>query len=126
MMDQQMKQNIEDKRFAMSLGKLLRFGVLASLFIVLIGASLYLYQHGSEMPAYRKFLGEPKRLSGFDLVWQSAWQGRGRSIIQLGLFILIATPVARIVFSVIGYIREKDYLYVIITLIVLGVILFSL
>jgi uncharacterized membrane protein len=65
-------------------------------------------------------------LSELKQVWYSAFQGRGRSIIQLGLFILIATPIARIVFSIIGYILERDYLYIIITVIVLGVILFSL
>jgi uncharacterized membrane protein len=104
----------------------LRYGVLASLFVVLIGAAFYLLQHGTETPNYKKFLGEPRRLSEFKQVWYSALQGRGRSIIQLGLFILIATPVARIVFSIIGYILERDYLYIIITVIVLGVILFSL
>lgn len=108
------------------MGNLLRFGVLASLFVVLIGAVFYLLQHGGETPSYKKFVGEPKRLSQFRQVWQSAWQGRGRSIIQLGLFILIATPIARIIFSIIGYILEKDYLYIIITLIVLTVILYSL
>jgi uncharacterized membrane protein len=117
---------IGDKDLERIMGNLLRYGVLASLFVVLIGAVFYLFQHGSSSPSYKKFLGEPKRLSEIKDVWHSAWQGRGRSIIQLGLFILIATPIARIVFSIIGYILERDYLYIIITMIVLSVILFSL
>ena len=120
------KHKIQDRDIENIMGNLLRYGVLASLFVVLIGAAFYLLQHGTETPNYKKFLGEPKRLSEFKQVWYSALQGRGRSIIQLGLFILIATPVARIVFSIIGYILERDYLYIIITVIVLGVILFSL
>jgi uncharacterized membrane protein len=120
------KHKIQDRDIENIMGNLLRYGVLASLFVVLIGAAFYLLQHGSETPNYKKFLGEPKRLSELKQVWYSAFQGRGRSIIQLGLFILIATPIARIVFSIIGYILERDYLYIIITVIVLGVILFSL
>jgi len=120
------KHKIQDRDIENIMGNLLRYGVLASLFVVLIGAAFYLLQHGSETPNYKKFLGEPKRLSELKQVWYSAFQGRGRSIIQLGLFILIATPIARIFFSIIGYILERDYLYIIITVIVLGVILFSL
>lgn len=117
---------IGDKDLERIMGNLLRYGVLASLFVVLIGAVFYLFQHGGSSPSYKKFLGEPKRLSEIKDVWRLAWEGRGRSIIQLGLFILIATPIARIVFSIIGYILERDYLYIIITMIVLSVILFSL
>ncbi|MBO9635732.1 MAG: DUF1634 domain-containing protein, partial [Chitinophagaceae bacterium] len=47
-------------------------------------------------------------------------------IIQIGVLILIATPIARIIFSIIGFIKEKDVLYIGITLFVLGVIIASL
>ena len=50
----------------------------------------------------------------------------GRGIIQLGLLLLIATPVARVVFSVIGFVRQRDFVYVVLTLIVLAVLLYSL
>jgi uncharacterized membrane protein len=43
----------------------------------------------------------------------------------LGLLILIATPIARIAFSIIGYLLEKDYLYTVLTVIVLLVILLN-
>ena len=122
----QVKHRFQDRDIEQIMGNLLRYGVLASLFVVLLGAVLYLLQHGDEKPLYRQFSGEPKRLIEIRQVWQSALQGRGRSIIQLGLFILIATPVARIVFSVIGYILERDYLYIVITLVVLSVIVLSL
>jgi uncharacterized membrane protein len=48
------------------------------------------------------------------------------SIIQLGILLLIATPVSRVIFSVIGFFFEKDYLYVIISLIVLAIIAYSI
>jgi uncharacterized membrane protein len=120
------KRHFRDKDIEQIMGSLLRYGVLASMVVVFTGAVLYLLQHGHEAPSYRQFRGEPKRLIEIKQVWQTALQGRGRSVIQLGLFILIATPIARVVFSVIGYVLEKDYLYILITLVVLSVILYSL
>ena len=112
-----------DQNIERSMGNLLRYGVLTSLFVILTGAAFYLFQHGT--PSYKEFSGEPKRFSEISLVWEFALRGRGRSIIQLGLFILIATPIARIIFSIVGYILEKDYLYIAITSVVLAIILFS-
>jgi uncharacterized membrane protein len=50
----------------------------------------------------------------------------GRAIIQLGLLLLIATPVARVLFSAIAFAIEHDYMYVFITLVVLAILLYSL
>ena len=48
--------------------------------------------------------------------------GRGRALIQLGLLLLIATPVARVAFSVFAFERQRDWTYVGITLFVLAVL----
>jgi len=48
------------------------------------------------------------------------------SIIQLGVLLLIATPVARVFISVIGFARERDWMYVACSLIVLALLCFSL
>ena len=53
-------------------------------------------------------------------------RGEPRGLIQLGLLLLIATPVARVVFSVFAFARQRDWIYVVITLIVLAVLLYSL
>jgi uncharacterized membrane protein len=52
--------------------------------------------------------------------------GRGRAIIQAGIILLIATPIIRVVFSAIGFVIEKDYLYLGITMLVLLIILASM
>ena len=52
--------------------------------------------------------------------------GSGASIIALGLLLLIATPIARVVFAVIGFARERDALYTVVSLIVLAILAFSL
>jgi uncharacterized membrane protein len=51
---------------------------------------------------------------------------RGRGIIQLGLLLLIATPVARVAISVVAFAVQRDRLYVAITLLVLAILLCSL
>ena len=50
----------------------------------------------------------------------------GQAIIQFGLLLLIATPVARVAFSAVAFASRGDYMYVVITLIVLAVLLYSL
>jgi len=48
------------------------------------------------------------------------------SWIELGVIILIATPVARVLISVFLFAAEKDRLYVLITAVVLALLLFSM
>ena len=50
----------------------------------------------------------------------------GRGLIQLGLLLLITTPVARVLFSVLAFLYEKDWTYVGVTVIVLGLLSYSL
>lgn len=108
------------------MGNLLRIGVLLSAFIVATGGIVFLSKHGTQLQHYHFFVSEPRRLRNISDIFKTALHGRGQSLIQLGLLLLIATPIARIIFSVIGYLLERDYLYVLITAVVLCMILFSL
>ncbi|MEO8415329.1 MAG: DUF1634 domain-containing protein [Ginsengibacter sp.] len=120
------KTKFGDKKLEIWMGNMLRYGVLISGLFVLTGAVIYLVQHGSEKPVYQLFSGEPLRFTNLKLIIENAWRGQARSIIQLGLLLLIATPIARIIFSIVGFLMEKDYLYVIITTTVLAIIIASL
>jgi uncharacterized membrane protein len=53
-------------------------------------------------------------------------RGSGVSVLQLGMLILIATPITRVAASVLLFLRERDMLYVGITLLVLGMLLLAL
>ena len=121
-----MSVHITDKTIEKIMGNLLRYGVLISALVVMTGGIVYVFQHGFDIANYRKFVSEPKRLRDFSLILDGVIHGRGRSIIQFGVFVLIATPIARIVFSIIGYLLEKDYLYLVLTMIVLMIILLNL
>jgi uncharacterized membrane protein len=104
---------------------LLRAGVLLSAAVVLCGGVIYLWRHAHEPADYRVFRGEPSEFRSIPGVIQSAINGRGRGLIQLGLLLLIATPIARVAFSIAGFLIERDWLYVAFTLIVLVILLYS-
>ena len=108
------------------LGNLLRSGVLLSAAVVLWGGCIYLSRHAHEPANYRVFLGEPSEFRTIPGVIRSVMNGRGRGLIQVGLLLLIATPIARVAFSVAGFAIERDRMYVAFTLIVLAILLYSL
>ncbi len=115
-----------DRRLEIVLGNLLRTGVLFSAAIVIAGACVYLARHAHEHAEYRVFQGEPSDFRTIPGVIQSVMHGHGRGLIQLGLLFLIATPIFRVAFSVVGFGLERDRMYVVFTLIVLAVLLYSL
>ena len=115
------EQKMED-----AIAQLLRGGVMVSALVVIAGAVLYLGSHPTARVTYRIFAGEPEELKTVHGIVRSAFTGRARSIMQLGLLLLIATPVARVVFSMLAFAVERDRMYVAFTLIVLSVLLYSL
>jgi uncharacterized membrane protein len=100
-------------------GNLLRAGVILSGAIVFIGGLVYLFRHGAEAPAYHIFRGEPSDLRGIPGILRDAIMLRGRGIIQLGLLLLIATPVARVAYLIYAFAMQRDRLYAVVALIVL-------
>ena len=117
---------MSDKRAEEIIGILLRTGVTVAAVVVFAAAIPYLIQHGSEKPDYRVFRGEPNQLRHIAGILKASMALDPAAIIQLGLLILIATPVARVAFSVIAFAEEHDWMYVIVTLIVLALLLYSL
>ena len=115
-----------DQQVEQTVGNLLRVGLLISTAVVVVGAAVYLFNHGSELPDYRVFRGEPAELRGIEGIIALATEWRGRGLIQLGLLILLATPVARVAFSIVAFAVQGDRLYVAVTLVVLGVLLYSI
>jgi uncharacterized membrane protein len=117
---------LDDQRIEVLIGTLLRTGVILAASVVFVGAILYLVRHGHEVPNYTAFHGEPERFKNVWEIISGAMALSARDVIQFGLLLLIATPVARVVFSAVAFAIERDYLYVVITLVVLGILLYSL
>ncbi|MGD0580564.1 MAG: DUF1634 domain-containing protein [Bryobacteraceae bacterium] len=107
------------------LGNLLRTGVVVAANVVLVGGVIYLSRHGHEAPAYRTFRGEPFDLRTMNGVLSDSMQLHGRGIIQLGLLLLIATPIARVASAAYGFARQRDWMYVSIAAFVFSVLLYG-
>jgi uncharacterized membrane protein len=105
---------------------LLRVGVSFAATIVIIGGLIYLIDNGTSVPKEHIFHGEPADLRQIPGIFHDVLALQGRGIIQLGILLLILTPIARVTFSVFGFWKQKDWLYTIITLIVFAILLHSL
>lgn len=116
-----------DKRIENWVGIMLRTGVMIAAAIVLTGGVLYLAQHGGQRRNdYRHFHGEPAQYASLSGVMHNLGTHDPRSIIMLGLLILIATPVARVGMCVAGFLLEGDRMYVVVSSVVLVILLYSL
>ena len=118
--------SLKDKDLQTIIGWILRGGVFVSMILVFIGGIFFLYRHGHSVPDYKTFRGIPVFIRNFSGILNGVVTFKGQAIIQLGIILLIATPVIRVAFSAIGFLLEKDYLYTFITLIVLLIIVASM
>lgn len=117
---------LTDEQFDRMIAHVLRAGVLVSAGIVLAGAAVFLTKYGLTAPEYGVFRGEPDDLRSVGGIVTSAMHLSGRGLIQLGLLTLIATPIARVVFAVVGFLRQHDWLYASLSVIVLSLLMYSL
>lgn len=108
------------------ISKLLRYGVFLASTLVLIGGVLYLLRHGAEPADYQLFQGEPSVFCSPTGVVGAVLSGSYRGIIQLGLLLLIATPIVRVIFSLLAFIHQRDFTYIVVTLVVLSGLISSL
>ncbi len=115
-----------DVRSEQVIGNLLRSGVIISGCVVFLGGILYLLKYGSAARNFAVFQGEPTDLRHISGILKDTSAFHSRGIIQLGLILLIATPVARVVFSIASFALERDWLYVSVTCVVLALLVYSM
>ncbi len=115
-----------DEQMEQVLGTLLRTGVIVAGAVVLLGGVFYLLHYGSTVPDYRVFRGEPADLRSVAGIVKDSLSFSSRGVIQLGILLLIATPILRVVCSVLAFALQRDLTYVMTTLIVLSVLIYSL
>ncbi|MDO3624936.1 DUF1634 domain-containing protein [Mucilaginibacter sp. BT774] len=120
------KSSLKDKDIQVIIGWILRGGVAVSMILVFIGGVFFVYRHGYSMPDYKTFKGIPFFVQNIGGILNGVIMLKGQAIIQLGIILLIATPVIRVAFSAVAFLMEKDYLYTVITLIVLLIIIASM
>jgi uncharacterized membrane protein len=117
---------MDDHRLETVIGQLLRAGVLLAAATVLLGGSLYLAGHHGEPVNYRTFAVSDPGICTFPGIVRSAAHFESLGIIQFGLLLLIATPVARVALAIAGFALERDRLYTVVSVIVLVILLASL
>jgi uncharacterized membrane protein len=105
---------------------ILRTGVIASAILLLTGGILFAIQHPGTVFSFKSFAGEPERLREVGAIFSEALQFRSRSVMQLGILVLIATPVLRVIFSLIEFLIHRDWIFVLITAIVISTLFYSL
>jgi uncharacterized membrane protein len=117
---------VDDRRLETSIGNLLRAGVLLSAVTVFAGGVLYLARHYAVRVSYHQFSAGGPIVQSFRGVLESAAHLNSEGLIQFGLLLLIATPVARVALAVVGFALEKDRLYAVVSLVVLVILVLSL
>jgi uncharacterized membrane protein len=114
----------QNKKMQQLIGTTLRVGVMTACCIAILSGTYYLIRHGAEpVPDYMKFHGEPVPLTTLSGIFSGLLHFQARNWIQLGVLVLMLTPITRIILSLIDFAHEKDWLYVTITAIVFLVIL---
>ena len=115
-----------DEQVDQILGNLLRVGVVVATVVAVIGGVLFLAKHGLEPARGRVFQGEPPELRSVGAILRGALALRPDAVVQLGLLLLVATPVARVAMSLVAFILQRDRVYIVVTSIVLALLIFSL
>ena len=121
-----MQSHEETRKVEVIIGKILRIGVITSAIVILIGMGLY-FMNGAGYPSTTQggvtFIDFPKRFSD---IFAGIAAGKSYAVIMLGVFLLILTPVLRVVVSIYAFYKEHDTLYVVITTIVLVILMFAM
>jgi uncharacterized membrane protein len=116
-----------DERAEQVVGNLLRVGVVLSALVVGLGGLLFLVREGpkpEQIPhEFHPEAAEDRRPL---TILRDAWRLKSDGLIELGLLLLILTPIARVAFSVLAFALQRDRVYVLVTLLVLAILLYSL
>jgi uncharacterized membrane protein len=104
----------DDASLEKIMGRLLRTGVIAAAAVMVAGGIFYITQYAQAVPDYAHFHGVRDN------------RGTGQRILRIGILLTIATPVMRVVFAVVAFAIERDWLYTVISSVVLGVLCFAL
>jgi len=120
------QSRVSDDAVEQLIGRLLQIGVLIAAAITLVGGTLLLIQHGRSPVDYSSFRGEPSYLRSLSGIVAAAFHADTRAIVQLGLAFLIATPIARVAFTLVAFALQRDRVYVGVTFLVLTLLLFGL
>jgi uncharacterized membrane protein len=115
---------LTDKQLDSTIASMLCWGVTLAAAVVFAGGVVSLLTPGTTIPDYSHFHADPfPTMAG---ILYGASHLNPANLIQLGILILIATPVLRVIFCIAGFARQRDLLYIAIGTTVLLILLYSL
>jgi uncharacterized membrane protein len=114
-----------DRRLEIAMGRMLQIGVMVAALVVLAGGVLYLRQFRGETPDYQKFHGAPAAYESISAIFAGACRFDSASLIAFGILLLIATPICRVIFGLVGFSLLRDRLYTALSAIVLIILFLS-
>jgi len=93
-----------DKDISLLVGQILRIGVILASSILILGGIFYLIVHGQDtVPNYRDFVGEGNSNTTITGIISGAFSRNIPQVIQLGVLLLICTPIVRVIGSLFGF-----------------------
>lgn len=113
-----------DRKVDLYISWILRTGVIAASVLTAIGGIIYLQSYGQELPHLHQFHRQ-QSLRSIGAIVDSAAHWHGEAIIQLGVLILLFTPIMRVAFACYAFLRQRDAIFTAVSGIVLSLLLFS-
>ncbi len=113
-----------DLKMEVAISQMLRAGVSLAAVVVFVGGCLYMWQAHGVTPDYRHFHGIASPADRIPPLLVARHLD-SRSIIRLGILLLVATPIMRVAYCVYGFAAQKDKIYIVVSSIVLTVLLYS-
>jgi uncharacterized membrane protein len=107
-------------------GRVLQIGVLVAALTVLVGVAMMLARGGAAPAAFHTFHPETSTLRSVGGILRGARTLDSGAVVQLGLVLLVATPVTRVALTLVAFLLQRDRLYVVLTTVVLGLLLWGL
>ncbi len=120
------EQPAEDNSLEQLLGRVLQAGVLTSAAVVVLGGIFFLPTHAHWIPSFSVFSGAREELRAVPGIVRGVLGLQADAFVQLGFVLLIATPLLRVVFSLLGFLQRKDWFYTVVSLIVTAVLVAGL
>ena len=120
---------MNDAQLQNSLARVMLTGVLVAAVVMGTGLVWFVATHEGMPPGDHVFSGEPKYFENPIEMLQRALDlksiGHRRSLIMIGVVLLLINPLIRVAFAAVGFAAQRDKLYTAISLVVLGVLILS-
>ena len=117
-----MNRALNDEKMEWMMGLLLRLGVLLAATVVITGGMMYLADHHGTQVSYRKFVRHPISVRHpAELTGPTSL-----AVLDVGILLLVAVPIARVGFALAAFLAEGDWLYTAVSALILAVLIWGM